>query len=176
MDGRIARPLDDNGKSKASLTWWVRGDHTTMGNRADNWALNWRPWCLEEWQWWKQTMTGMALWSTDPLAREVEPTKIPGVTEQDASHFRWTLVWQFSSNIGNRWYPKWEDSSCIVEAALPGVQYWILQPESWQYCQQLDPTIYSFVCVCGVVWKDITGVGMPLDKPAGEDVNLGMIR
>ena len=27
-------------------------------------------------------MTGMALWFTDPLAREVEPTKIPGVTEQ----------------------------------------------------------------------------------------------
>ena len=31
---------------------------------------------------WKQTMTGMALWFTDPLAREVEPTNIPGVTEQ----------------------------------------------------------------------------------------------
>ena len=27
-------------------------------------------------------MTGMALWFTDPLAREAEPTKIPGVTEQ----------------------------------------------------------------------------------------------
>ena len=26
-------------------------------------------------------MTGMALWFTDPLAREVELTKIPGVTE-----------------------------------------------------------------------------------------------
>ena len=27
-------------------------------------------------------MTVMALWFTDPLAREVEPTKIPRVTEQ----------------------------------------------------------------------------------------------
>ena len=27
-------------------------------------------------------MTGMALWFTDLLAREVEPTKIPGVTGQ----------------------------------------------------------------------------------------------
>ena len=27
-------------------------------------------------------MTVMALWFTDPLAREVEPTKIPGVAEQ----------------------------------------------------------------------------------------------
>ena len=27
-------------------------------------------------------MTGMALWCTDPKAREVEPAKIPRVTEQ----------------------------------------------------------------------------------------------
>ena len=27
-------------------------------------------------------MAGMEWWFTDPLAREVEPTKIPGLTEQ----------------------------------------------------------------------------------------------
>ena len=48
-------------------------------------------------------MTGMALWFTDPLAREVEPTKIPGVTATTvlvvlASS---VLVWQFSSSIGD---------------------------------------------------------------------------
>ena len=34
-------------------------------------------------------MTGMALWFTDPLAGEVEPTKIPGVADRavGASYF-----------------------------------------------------------------------------------------
>ena len=53
-------------------------------------------------------MTGMALWFTaDPLAREVEPTKIPGVTEQlmlatlvDSGV---AVLWQ----QGNQRYPKW---------------------------------------------------------------------
>ena len=82
MNGRIARPLDDNGKSKALLAWDVRRVHMAICNRAYNWALIWRPWCLEEWQWWKQATTGMALltscgfsvvhpWSRDRIRTDV---------------------------------------------------------------------------------------------------------
>ena len=57
-----------------------------------------------------------------------------------------------------------------MEAALAGVQYLDTTGEL-KALSTVDPTIYS-LCVCRVVWKEITGVGMPRDKPAGEDVNL----
>ena len=51
-------------------------------------------------------MTGMALWFTDPLAREVEPTKIPGVTEQmDASYFDGLWCGSSLATLGNNDIP-----------------------------------------------------------------------
>ena len=59
-------------------------------------------------------MTGMALWFTDPLAREVEPTKIPGVAEQDASYFGG--LWCGSSlETRESMISQMEDGSCIVK-------------------------------------------------------------
>ena len=116
-------------------------------------------------------MTGMALWFTDPLAREVEPTKIPGVTEQDASYFG-VLLWCGSSlaTLGNTEIPNvrtavvlWSSSSRSAVLDTTG--------ELTVYVNEL--ILQSTVLfVCRVVWKDITGVGMPRDKPAGEDANL----
>ena len=116
-------------------------------------------------------MTGMALWFTDPLAREVEPTKIPGVTEQMMlATLVEAMVWQFSSSKGIDDIPN-ERRAVVLWKQL-------LQECSIGYNRRVDIRVSKLIlqstvlCVCRVVWKEITGVGMPRDKPAGEDVNL----
>ena len=74
-------------------------------------------------------MTRMALWFTDPLAREVEPTKIPGMTEQLMLATLYGFWCGSSLAARESISSQMEDISCIVEAALVGVQYWI-EPES----------------------------------------------
>ena len=70
-------------------------------------------------------MTIVVLWFIDPLTREVEPTKIPGVTKQLMLA---TLVrlWCGSSlaTLGNNDIPN-GGRQLYCEAALAGVQYWI---------------------------------------------------
>ena len=134
----------------------------------------WRlQWCLEEWQWWKQATIIMAFWFTDPLAREVEPTKIPGVTATTvlvvlASS---VLVWQCSSNIGYLGTSQLKDSNCIMELVLVEVQYWNTTGllTTLSTTRPLQSTVF---CVCRVVGREFTGVGKPHDKPEGDDVNL----
>ena len=116
-------------------------------------------------------MTGMALWFTDPLAREVEPTKIPGVTEQMMlATLVEAMVWQFSSNKGINNVPNGRTAVVLWKQ--------LLQECSIGYNRRVDSTVNKLILqstvlfVCRVVRKDITGVGMPRDKPAGEDVNL----
>ena len=92
-------------------------------------------------------MTGMALWFTDPLAREVEPTKIPGVTEQLMLA---TLVglWCGSSlatlgvneDIPNGGWQLYCGNRSSRSAVLDTTG-------ELTFVSTIDPTIYSFVCV-----------------------------
>ena len=91
-------------------------------------------------------MIGMALWFTDPLAREVEPTKIPGVTEQ-----------LMLATFGGLWCGSSLATLGIKDIPNGGQQLYYGSSSSrgavldttgeLTTMTKIDPTIYSFVCV-----------------------------